>query len=123
VSPDLLAGWDHKRILSEPNTEVRRAAIEVVGWDRFIVDAGLTSVHEAPDPGNPGQRLALFDVPEQIYDAPVRVLLCTNGSPERDGARHRFGLTVPASIENAVSAAAWTYNLPANEYAGMKRRT
>jgi hypothetical protein len=122
VPPDLLDGWDHRRILSEPNTEVRRAAIEV-GWDRFVLDAGLTSVHEAADPGNPGQRLALYDVPQQIYGVPVRVLLCTNGSPERDGTRHRFGLTVPASIGDAVSAGAWTYGLDAKEYAGMERRT
>ena len=62
-------------------------------------------------------------MPQQIYGVPVRVLLCTNGSPERDGTRHRFGLTVPASVDNAVSAAAWTYNLSAEEYAGMGRRT
>ncbi len=123
VPADLLDGWDHKRILAEPNAEIRRAAIEVVGWDRFVADAGLSIVSGADDPGNPGQRLELYDVPTHVYDAPVRVLLCTNGSPERSGERHRFGLTVPADIDDAVAAAGWTYDLSRDEYAGMARRT
>ena len=83
----------------------------------------IRRLHSSDDPGNPGQRIALYDVPQQIYGVPVRVLLCTNGSPESSGERHRFGLTCPASIDNAVSAAAWTYSLTAEEYAGMERRT
>jgi hypothetical protein len=98
-------------ILREPNAEIRRCAIEVIGWDEYIQRADLRRVGPAvPDPGNPGQYLALYDVPESIYDEPVRVLLCTNGTVERDGQRRRFGLTVPADIADPIAAAAWGYH-------------
>jgi hypothetical protein len=116
-------GWATERILREPNAEVRRCAIEMLGWDQFIIDAELALIDEQPDPGNPGQTIALFDVPEQVYDEPVRVILVTNGSPERDGTRRRFGLTVPDTISDALTAAAWTYDLPRDQYAQLARRT
>ncbi|MFI1769520.1 DUF6745 domain-containing protein [Streptomyces sp. NPDC020800] len=105
VPADLVeSGWDTQRILTEPNAEIRRCAIERLGWDQFIADAGLTQIGESvPDPGNPGHTLALYDAPEALYDEPVRVLLCTNGSVEREGTRRKFGLTVPASIDDPIS--------------------
>jgi hypothetical protein len=124
VPADLIEeGWDHKRILSEPNAEIRRCAIERVGWDRFAEDAQLTTVDVQDDPANPGQRLRLCDVPEQIYGTRVRVLLCTNASPERDGNVRRFGLTVPADMPDAVTAAAWTFDCDTNIYRQLQRAT
>ena len=126
VPADLVTGdgWAPDRILKEPNAEIRRCAIEKRGWDRFVVDAGLAQVEDnVPDPGNPGRELALYDVPAAIYDEPVRVLLCTNGSADRDGTIRRFGLTVPADIPDPVAAAAWTYDVSPAEYAGLARRT
>ncbi|WP_308281987.1 DUF6745 domain-containing protein [Streptomyces griseochromogenes] len=124
VPADLVeCGWDTQRILTEPNAEVRRCAIERVGWDQFIADAGLTQIGESvPDPGNPGHTLALYDAPEALYDEPVRVLLCTNGSVERDGTRRKFGLTVPASIDDPIHAAAWTFGWPVAEYRDLEVR-
>lgn len=124
VPADLVeTGWDTQRILTEPNAEIRRCAIERLGWDQFTAEAGLTQIGETvPDPGNPGHTLALYDVPEAIYDEPVRVLLCTNGSVERDGTRRRFGLTVPASINDPVHAAAWTFDWPVAAYRGLEVR-
>jgi len=112
VPADLIEqGWDTTRILREPNAEVRRCAIERMGWDRFVAQAGLKRVGEpVPDPGNPGQELALYDVPGDIYGEPVRVLLCVNGTVERDGTRRRFGLTVPADMPDPLTAAAWGYS-------------
>jgi hypothetical protein len=123
VPADLIEqGWSVDRILSEPNAEVRRVAIDLMGWDRFIDDAGLMQVGESvADPGNPGQMLALYDVPRRIYDADVRVLLCTNATEERDGSRHRFGLTVPASIDDPIAAAGWTFGLNPSEYRQLER--
>jgi len=102
------------------------------GWDRFVVDAGLSRVGEpVSDPGNPGHELALYDVPQRIYgDADVRVLLCTNGTVERDGTRRRFGLAVPADMPDPLTAAAWGYQDPDHPvqltpemYTGIARRT
>jgi len=120
-------------ITTENNVEVRRCAIESFGWDRFSAEAGLVPVTAGqgrdvtaacvPDPGNPGQHLVLYDVPERLWGGRIRLLLCTNGTPERDGSRRRYGLTVPAHISDPVEAAAWTAGLGKHQYAGMVRRT
>jgi hypothetical protein len=118
VPADLIeTGWDSPRILREPNAEIRRCAIERMGWPEFVAAAGLVQVGAAePDPANPGYDLALYDVPERIFDAPVRVLLCTNASPERDGTRRRFGLTVPAHCPDPTTAAASLLRLTRTQY-------
>jgi hypothetical protein len=125
VPADLIQGppWTSRRILREPNSEIRRAAIERIGWDRFIDDADLAPVGPpVPDPGNKGQLLALYDAPEGLYRGKTRVLLCTNGSVERDGTRRRFGLTVPGSFIDPVGAAAWTFGWTRAEYAALEHR-
>jgi hypothetical protein len=120
-------------IAAEENVEVRRCAIESLGWDRFIAEAGLVPVtashsenaaaSHVPDPGNPGQHLVLYDVPERLWGGRIRLLMCTNGTPERDGSRRRYGLKVPAHISDPVEAAGWTAGLGKDEYARMARRT
>ena len=113
-----------ERIAAEENTEIRRCAIESMGWDKFTETTGLTAVGASlPDPGNPGAMLMLYDVPAELWGSRIRLLMCTNGSIERDGTRRRYGLTVPASIKDPVEAAAWTAGLTRSEYARMARRT
>jgi hypothetical protein len=125
VPASLIAGtWSVRRILNEPNVEIRRCAIEHLGWDRFVLAAGLVQVGPTvPDPGNPGHTLALYDIPDSILPTRVRVLLCTNATVERDGTRRRFGLAVPAHIADPLEAAAWGYGLTAAQYAQAHRRT
>ena len=45
----------------------------------------------------PGQRLVLYEVPERLWGGRIRLLMCTNGTAERDGTRRRYGLAVPGS--------------------------
>jgi hypothetical protein len=126
VPPDLVngPGWDTQRILTERNTEVRRCAIERFGWPNFVTAAGLRQVGDTlPDPGNAGAELSLYDVPVEIYDDRIRVLVCRNGTPERDGDYRQFGLTVPAEIDDPVSAAAWTYDLDPVDYRQLVHRS
>lgn len=132
VPADLIEGdgWTPERILREPNVEIRRCAIERIGWDRFVTQAGLTPVATAPDPGNPGAAVDLYDLPEQIFEEPVRLAVVRNGTLELDGSWRHFGLTVPASISDPVAAAAWSYDDPESPvrmtpelYARITRRT
>ena len=124
VPADLVGtGWDVTRIMAEENTEIRRCAIERMGWDRFVADAELTLSDEADDPGNPGQVLRLYDVPRTVLDLPVRVLVCHNATRERDGSRHTFGLTVPTDCRTALSGAAWTFGLTETQYKTLARAT
>ncbi len=116
-------GWDVPTIMAEPNGEVRRCAIEKFGWDKF--EEHLIPVASAPDPGNPGQILTLCDLPAEIrntYHGPLRLLLCSNGTPAADGTRRRFALQVPRHHTDPVAAAAETYAWSRDEYASLARR-
>lgn len=71
-------GWPVQRILNERNAEIRRIAVERLTWDRFVAEANLALVHgPVPDPGNPGNTLALYDLPP-VYAIGTRLLPCTN---------------------------------------------
>jgi hypothetical protein len=115
-------GLSLERILKQPNSEVRRCAIEMAGWDRLERELPAP-VAAAPDPGNPGRTLALYDVPDGLYEERVRLVLMTNGSPDRSGADRRYGETVPADISDPLAAQAWAYGVPLETYAALSRRT
>jgi hypothetical protein len=120
----VLSGPTPELIHAEPNVEVRRSAIEQLGWDAYLRDGGLTLAASCPDPGNPGADLELYDdMPDQGWGAPGRILVVTNGTPEPDGHRRRYGLNVPGDLDNPLDAAAWTYGLTGELYATLARRT
>jgi hypothetical protein len=110
-------------ITREANIEVRRCAIERVGWTTFIDMAGLALVAEAADPGNPGGDLRLYDLPREPSGPSARLLLAVNGSVERDGTRRRYGLRVPPWFDDPIDAAGWSYGLTGAQYAQLRRRT
>ena len=111
------------RIQAEPNTEIRRCAIERFGWDRYLTSLGVQPVSVEDDPGNPGHILRLFDLPDsaQLYDEPVRLLVMENASLDRDGSRRTFAETVPGDIRSAVDAAAWQFDCDPGVYRRLVR--
>lgn len=124
VPDSLIAGrWDPDRILWETtNVELRRCAIEWMGWPEFVEAAELRRVGPPePDPGNPGQWLTLYELPGRRGRA--RVLLCTNASVERDGTRRQYGLLVPADTPDPTTAAARLLGLTREQYLSMARAT
>lgn len=116
-----------KNIFAERNAEIRRCGIESLGWDKFVDRAGLKIVGEqVGDPGNPGQKLALYELPSELsnmYREPARVLVCSNASQDRDGTRRKFGLPVPKRFNTPIAAAAATFDLSPADYAGLQRAT
>jgi len=112
---------DH--IANERNVEVRRCAIERIGWRAYIDQAELRLVARSDDPGNPGSELRLYDLPDHVLGTPTRLLLAVNGSVERDGTRRRYALRVPAWFDEPLDAAGWTYGLTGAQYAELQRRT
>ncbi|MER6173072.1 DUF6745 domain-containing protein [Streptosporangium sp. NPDC001681] len=103
-------------ILAEGNEEIRRCAIESLGWYRYVAAAGLKLVAEAADPGDPGRTLSLYDVPTQVFGEHVRVLLSANGGNERDGAPGKSGLIVPVETATPLDAVDWSRGLTADRY-------
>ena len=112
-----------EKALKEPNSEIRRAAFESIGWDKAIEQLNLTPLGVCADPGNFPHSLTLYELPERIYEEPVNLLLMVNGSPDRDGELRRYGETVPANIREPLAAAAWQYDVPVDVYAQLVRRT
>ncbi|WP_308402991.1 DUF6745 domain-containing protein [Streptomyces sp. BV286] len=111
------------RIHAERNVEVRRSAIERIGWGAYIEQAALRHVATAADPGNTGSDLHLYDVPRELWGRPARLLLVVNGSVEPDGSHRRYGLSVPSHFDDPVAAAGWSYGLSGEQYAQLVRRT
>ena len=113
-------------ILAEPNIEIRCAAIEAVGWDQFLAGLGVEPISVEDDPANTGCQLALYRLPQGVdagLDDGDQLLVCQNGTVERDGRRRTFGLTVPAAATSAVAAAAATYDLDEATYRRLRVRT
>jgi hypothetical protein len=116
-------------VVRERNVEVRRCLIERMGWDEFIRKAQLAPVGPAvSDPGNAPYTLQLYDLGHLFESSTrlpdsARLLLCTNGSAERDGTRRRYGLFVPGRHTDPIEAAAELYGVTANTYRRMQIRT
>src|SRR5690606_10609073 len=99
--------------------------IEKYGWAEYLSDLGVVPIDSAPDPGNPGQFLELFDLPPktQFYREPVRLLVMRNASLDRGGVRRTYAETVPADMPDALTAAAWQFGRTPEEYARLERAT
>ena len=109
VPADLVdRGWGVEQINAEPNSEVRRVAIERMGWATYLREAGLRPMDTAPDPANAGRTLRLY----AIDGVRARVLVMSNGSPDRSGMVRDYAELVPWYFDDAVAAAAWQYGSP-----------
>ena len=122
VPADLIeSGWYGAAIHRHPNSEIRRLGIERIGWGRYIAEAGWRLVADVPDPGNDPHRLRLFEDPAGRES--LRILVMTNGSPDRSGKPRHYAEAVPAHFGDPLAAAAWQYGCPVRVYRRLKRRT
>ena len=120
--PDDFYSWSVERSLSERNSEVRRCAIERIGWEN--VTERLTLVAECDDPGNAPHKIRLYDLGRgmaDLYTEPARILVVQNGSLDKGGARRSFGLPVPASHVDPLAAAADLFGVPVAAYRALER--
>ncbi|GAB6899548.1 DUF6745 domain-containing protein [Kineosporia succinea] len=122
--PAELAGREPtvRELHSQRNSEVRRVLIEREGWTHYVTRAGLRLVGAAPDPGNPGRELRLYRTPPRVFDS-GRLLLMTNGSPDRTGTLRHYAELVPGTLDDPIEAAAWQYGVSAEVYRELARRT
>ena len=113
------------KIAAETNTEIRRCAIENLGWATYLEHLGVAPVSVEPDPGNPGFDLSLYDVPDarELFGGDVRLLVMHNASRDRDGTRRTFAETVPATCGTAIEAAAWQFDIDPDIYRAIQRAT
>ena len=115
--------WDAAAALAQRNAEIRRCAIERVGWESLI--STLTPIDVAPDPGNPGHVMKLYRLPAD-WDRSrwlPNILVVSNASLDKGGARRTFVLKVPPWHQSALAAAADLFGLGPGEYVGVARAT
>ena len=112
-----------ERAMRERNDEVRRAAIERIGWHEFTT--GLTVLCEVEDPGNPGQSLVLFDLNNKAgrkllgsdeWEEFPRLIVMHNASLDRGGHRRTYSRLVPGTVTDPVQGIAESYGISRDEY-------
>ena len=97
LTPEIALYWE--------NTEQRRAACEIMGWDSILTLLNATVIDENENP----QIGTLLEVNhENIGREKFLRVQCGTG--------RFFAMPVPPEINTALEANAWTYNIPANDY-------
>ena len=112
---------EHKRAITlatidaESNVQVRRCMVEIMTPQRYIALGGARKVAE-DETGVLWRKIWLnYD----IWTA-VEVI---NATPEPDGTHKHYFLQVPANINSAREAVAWTYGMQPDEYSKLVVRT
>ena len=92
-----------KIALTHKNVEMRRAACEIIGWERILAELNARTIDRDPDP-EIGE-LVEVDIPDVGRERFLRV---------QCGTKRRFALPVPPDMTTALAANAWGYNIPAD---------
>ena len=96
---------DPATALTWPNVEQRNAAAEIIGWARILEQLKPSTIDTDRDPEI--GTLLRVDLPDAPNSRFLRV---------RCGTGREFVLPVPAEMETARQANAWTYGLKPDEY-------
>jgi hypothetical protein len=88
------------------NAEERRAACEIIGWDKIIsmLNAKVIDENENPEIGT------LLEVNHDNIGSKEKFLRV------QCGTGRTFAIPVPPDMSTALEANAWTYNITANDY-------
>jgi hypothetical protein len=100
---------------AESNVQVRRCMIEIMTPERYVALGGASRVAE-------DETGVLWRKRWLTTDAWAAVEV-VNATPEPDGTRKHFFLQVPAHLQTAREAVAWTYGLRTKAYAKLVVRT
>ena len=84
------------------NQEIRRVALERIGWQRFLDTAQATPVAQ-DDYGK------LWDTRVWLDGERVHLVEVVNATAEPDGSYRRYFLRVPPQARTAREAVAWTF--------------
>ena len=103
---------DPKKLITHENVEQRRAAMEIIGWDKVLTALGAKVVDKNPNPEI--GTLLRCDLP----DAPGSQFLKV-----RCGTGRTFALPVPDNVCTALEANAWTYNVDPEVIRALEKRT
>lgn len=103
-----------REALQTSNVELRRVAVEIVGWDAIISGLRGIVVDEDPDPQIGTLVRVRIPPPPEWWNAASEELYFLR---VQCGTGRRFALAVPPTMKTARQANAWTYGLDPDEYA------
>ena len=101
-----------KIALTWGNIEQRRAACEILGWNRILNELNAQSIDKDADPMI-GELLEV-EIPDIGREKFLRVMCATGRT---------FALPVPPQMQTALQANAWTYDMDQFDYRKMEIRT
>ena len=104
-----------KSIDDETDVQVRRCMIEIMTPQRYVAQGGAARVAE-------DETGVLWRRTWVAFDAWAAVEVI-NATPEPDGTHRHFFLQVPANLQTAREAVAWTYGMEPAAYAKLVVRT
>ncbi len=111
--------WIEKKDVLDPatalrweNIEQRRAACEILGWERILRELNAETVNDSGDPEI--GVLVEVDIPDIGRERFLRV---------RCGTGRQFALPVPPDMKTAFQANAWTWGLDEHEFLKPEVRT
>lgn len=108
-NPELLTT---KVALTWPNVEQRRAACEIIGWERVLSELGAKTIDKDEDPMI--GELVEVTIPDVGKEKFLRVLC---------GTGRKFALPVPPQMKTALEANAWTYAVDTQVLKALEART
>lgn len=106
------ADMDPVKVINWPNIEQRRAAMEIMGWERVLTGLDAKVINEDPDP----QIGTLLEA--DLPDAPGSRFLRVKCGTGRD-----FVIPVPREMNTALEANAATYGLEPEALRNLEIRT
>jgi hypothetical protein len=98
--------------LTHENIEQRRAAAEIIGWDRVLSELNATTIDKDEDP-MVGELLEV-NIPDIGRERFLRVVC---------GTGRKFALPVPREMTTALQANAWTYGFDGINFTKPEIRT
>lgn len=105
-------GIEPQDALTWENIEQRRAACEIVGWDRILDELDVEVIHEDGDPEI--GTLVSVNIPDIGRENYLRV---------KCGTGRGFAIPVPPNMKTALEANAWTYGLEPADIQMLEVRT
>lgn len=103
-----------KDILDDANAEVRRIKIERYGFDRFVVDGKIETVHTSTDQF--GHKMTLHKKAMSGNEPALTFLKVVNSTPEPDGSYKTYVLPVHSTVKTCEEARASTFGMRAEEF-------
>jgi hypothetical protein len=93
-------------IAAEENAELRRVALEIYGFDRYLAECDAKVISKDELHGQPRRLLEI-----KVGGDTIRIIEVMNGSLEPDGTRRRFHLgAMPGNTPQEVVAASYGIN-------------